>query len=238
MKSHLLKILPAVFLLIGGVGVSAQASVVAFLWDEGGPGNGQLSPFTSHHTANGPVLADDFAPAVGGAVHSVSWWGGRATDLEWEITFHADTIDPGDGLHEPAVTLPSGGLSQHFVDAVGTDPDGDGVFKYTALWTPQDLVLTAGLTYWFSVANGNPGWQWALTDGVAPSVGSESHLPVESRNGPPSVISGPHDGPWRPLDQDLAFQVNVVPVPAAVWLFGTALLGLIGFSKRRKMATA
>ena len=28
----------------------------------------------------------------------------------------------------------------------------------------------------------------------------------------------------------------VVPVPAAVWLFGTALIGLVGFSKRRKAA--
>jgi hypothetical protein len=29
-------------------------------------------------------------------------------------------------------------------------------------------------------------------------------------------------------------QISAVPVPAAVWLFGTALLGLVGFSKRRK----
>ena len=28
--------------------------------------------------------------------------------------------------------------------------------------------------------------------------------------------------------------LGTVPVPAAVWLFGTALLGMIGFSKRRK----
>jgi len=27
-----------------------------------------------------------------------------------------------------------------------------------------------------------------------------------------------------------------IPIPAAVWLFGTGLLGLIGFSKRRKAA--
>ena len=29
---------------------------------------------------------------------------------------------------------------------------------------------------------------------------------------------------------------SAVPVPAAVWLFGTALIGLIGFGKRRKTA--
>jgi hypothetical protein len=30
--------------------------------------------------------------------------------------------------------------------------------------------------------------------------------------------------------------VSPVPVPAAVWLLGTALIGLVGFSKRRKVA--
>ena len=35
--------------------------------------------------------------------------------------------------------------------------------------------------------------------------------------------------PWPP-------DPSAVPVPPAVWLFGTALLGLVGFSKRRKAA--
>lgn len=34
----------------------------------------------------------------------------------------------------------------------------------------------------------------------------------------------------------VAIQTSVVPVPAAVWLFGTALAGLIGFSRRRTTA--
>jgi len=40
------------------------------------------------------------------------------------------------------------------------------------------------------------------------------------------------------LDDDpniIAAEVQVVPVPAAIWLFGTGLIGLIGFSKRRKV---
>ena len=28
--------------------------------------------------------------------------------------------------------------------------------------------------------------------------------------------------------------VSAVPVPAAVWLFGSGLIGLIGFAKRKK----
>lgn len=31
-------------------------------------------------------------------------------------------------------------------------------------------------------------------------------------------------------------RLNAVPVPAAAWLFSTALIGLVGFSKRRKVA--
>ena len=32
------------------------------------------------------------------------------------------------------------------------------------------------------------------------------------------------------------FEVAAVPAPAAIWLFGTGLIGLIGFTKRRKTA--
>ena len=39
---------------------------------------------------------------------------------------------------------------------------------------------------------------------------------------------------WAVHDGNLS--VSPVPIPAAVWLFGTGILGLIGFSKRRKAA--
>jgi len=35
---------------------------------------------------------------------------------------------------------------------------------------------------------------------------------------------------------DVRLSVSAVPVPAAIWLFGTALIGLVGFGKRRKAA--
>jgi hypothetical protein len=37
------------------------------------------------------------------------------------------------------------------------------------------------------------------------------------------------------LFYELDFQVTPVPVPAALWLFGSALAGLVGFGRRRKV---
>ena len=37
-------------------------------------------------------------------------------------------------------------------------------------------------------------------------------------------------------DMVVRVDVSAVPLPAAVWLFGTALIGLVGLGKRRKTA--
>ena len=42
---------------------------------------------------------------------------------------------------------------------------------------------------------------------------------------------------WGPaLDNVSVMSVNAVPIPAAVWLFGTALIGFIGMSRRTKIS--
>jgi hypothetical protein len=35
------------------------------------------------------------------------------------------------------------------------------------------------------------------------------------------------------LGMDLRIQLTAVPVPAAVWLFGSGLIGLVGFARRK-----
>lgn len=184
----------------------------------------------SSHGVGGPVLADDFTSSVSGMVTSVEWWGSSPLVIggvdQWEITFHSDIGGT------PSTTFPTGVISQHFVSATGFDPDGDGIFHYQTVWNPQDMFVTAGVDYWFSVANAS-GSTWTWATGLPPTVGSEQYDAVVSTGIGPD--GGPHFGPWTGIpDTDFAFRINAVPVPAAVWLFGSGLIGLIGVARRKK----
>lgn len=51
------------------------------------------------------------------------------------------------------------------------------------------------------------------------------------------LINGPCDGlvGWRDIELSgmATYSYSAVPVPAAIWLFGTGLIGLVGFSRRK-----
>ena len=66
-----------------------------------------------------------------------------------------------------------------------------------------------------------------------PTDASTLELVSGFNNGPTGTIDG---GDWARREATATFGGSVVPVPAAVWLFGTALMGMFGFNKRRKAA--
>jgi hypothetical protein len=212
------------------VTVPAEAAcITTFEWTEG-----SNSSHFSIHGSGGPVLADDFTPALTGQVCSVEWWGSPTNAVNWEITFHPDANGA------PQTGMGSGDIIQQlFLPAPGSDPDGDGIFHYSAPW-PSSLVLTAGQDYWFSVANdptSRPpgtavtGWTWAIPVAGGPTVGSEQYCAVVSNTAP----GNPHHGPWTRLPcTDFAFRINIVPEPSALVLVGAGLGGLLILVRRRR----
>ena len=58
----------------------------------------------------------------------------------------------------------------------------------------------------------------------------DNRLDFEGLHGPFDVTDIiAHDGRTA-----IVKDIGVVPIPTAIWLFGTALIGLVGFRKRRK----
>ena len=88
-----------------------------------------------------------------------------------------------------------------------------------------DLSLFSNVrsnSYWSGTENApNTTWAWFFTF-------NSGYQDLDNK------INGTTVGPyaWAVRSDD----VSVVPVPAAFWLFGTALVGLVGFTKRRNAA--
>ena len=119
----------------------------------------------------------------------------------------------------------------------------------------QDITLTAGKTYQFSfLYNGGGG---GTTTQIAYSLGSSlsGNVSTASMNvygGTPwatfstsftPTVSGAEtlnfvpNGVWSGGFID-AVNISAVPLPAAVWLLGSGLIGMVGVARRRKCNTA
>ncbi len=99
-------------------------------------------------------------------------------------------------------------------EVVGIGTSGGGNWLATNFTTAATLVLTGSDQFIFGVSN----------DGGNTWMGDTSVV----NNGANSITIGFADG------SVLAVDVRVVPVPAAVWLFGSGLIGLVGIARRKK----
>ncbi len=163
--------------------------------------------------------------------------------FDGDITYHNDIVQIGFTLNDDAYDVRV--WTDSYLWGTNFDP-------ITALWNASDNSLIqenddnesigAGQTSWdsgfwltflsagdyfFTVQKyGNPAAGNNLSDGFQ----RDADTPI-------LVGTGTY---WRVnLDgvdsatQHSATQPSAVPVPAAVWLFGTALVGLVGFGKRK-----
>jgi hypothetical protein len=52
------------------------------------------------------------------------------------------------------------------------------------------------------------------------------------------VLGGYRNGAWSDTADGYVLNVAAVPVPGAIWLFGSAMAGLIGFGRRKNKIAA
>ena len=61
-------------------------------------------------------------------------------------------------------------------------------------------------------------------------------LSLAALGGIDRLVLDPSSDPAGLGYDNFTYDVSAVPVPAALWLFGTAMIGLVGLNKRRKAA--
>lgn len=132
----------------------------------------------------------------------------------------------------------SGGVSQTFSTVAGTlyNVTFDLAGNYANAPTIKPMRVSAdGQTqdFFFDVTGKGPsdmGWTMESWSFVADDTSATlQFLSLTEANG---LLEG-----WgAAIDNVAVLAANAVPIPAAVWLFGTALIALVGFSKRSKAA--
>lgn len=118
------------------------------------------------------------------------------------------------------------GLAEFFIGAIGIQP-----------WNIDDAASINATTGNFEL----------FTTGSSSNIDKNTQLPLLTLTGTPLdvaltatlVSAGNVGASWllfdgTPYSEVFSVQFQAVPVPAAVWLFGSGLIGLVGVARRKK----
>ena len=158
------------------------------------------------------------------------------TDILNASGFAISLDDDGVGLSEPI----AGGTFDltAMIDASGTLSGGTISILGTVGGAVSGTLLTGTLTdIGFNDAGGDPlEFLFSVTGGDLAGLYGGTGGIILTGTGFTSWVTSFQNAPFSGMSD--TFAVSPVPVPAAVWLFGSALLGLAGFGRhsRRKQA--
>jgi hypothetical protein len=130
------------------------------------------------------------------------------------------------------------------------EPDSSGLpTPNTALFTTTtDIPDTSSDARWLS--SGTVDWELSSGDywvtfkpeNSGSNLGFSGLIPydIDNAQGLQTSLRSTSNGNWSIGQDNISYgirvygETSVVPVPAAVWLFGSGLLGLIGFTRKKK----
>ena len=104
------------------------------------------------------------------------------------------------------------------------------ILEYSTSISP--LVLLGGTQYWVEIleADSTTNTDWNIAESTPDASGLTRRY---SDSGTWSNTFGVFANSRGSLALNLSGEIATVPVPAAVWLFGSGLLGLVGMARRK-----
>jgi hypothetical protein len=177
-------------------------------------------------------FADDFNISVDDyIVQDVHWSGVYCTTICSDKSYAPPTQDDDFTIYffdeSPTADKPLANPFASFnVGDVTRTLDTSTDYYYYSTLIP-DLALTSNTDYWISIQNNTTGqgtyvWGWATTGFDVVDGNAVERYPGWSN------VEG--------IEMSFSLTGTIVPIPAAVWLFGSGLLGLIGIARRKKTA--
>jgi len=194
---------------------------VTFTWD------GTMFTSSSDYTLGGPNVSNATisSPTV--------FFGSKWTAHDVQI-FGPGSYTFASGSGPQTMTVGAGQFGAHMLFNWATNADIDvvNVWNNSTTFSGCDSPAT------------NPAASNCLWSGISNTVGNSAatvfRFASSDGDGDGTNGSGMVDGPFFAFNANFNLQgtltpvETVVPVPAAVWLFGSGLLGLVGIARRKK----
>ena len=148
-------------------------------------------------------------------------------------------VQTGNGIGDAVWDLGAPSTKAAIFNTIDHGPLPQEAIEATVYLSNDQVTWTEAVTerVWLEGYELELGILWdGFTYAVGTGTGDTFRYASIIWGGPGALISDGDNEINGVLGLDSDFTPSAVPVPAAVWLFGTALIGLIGFGKRRKAA--